>query len=61
MVSRKAVNDHDRETAGVLLSKIEEQLFTILLEDKDNQRGTRVCISNEHQLVNQKATKIKKG
>jgi len=84
-VSRKAVNDHDRETTslshwrwnfhasinevpsltiktvGTLLSKIEEQLSAILLEDKDNQGGTRVCISNEHQFVNREATKMMKG
>ena len=49
------------KTTGISLTNKEEQLSTILLEDKDNQGGTRVCISNEHQLVDQKATKIKKG
>jgi hypothetical protein len=50
------------KTAGVSLSNKEEQLFATPLEDKDNQGGTRVCISNEHQIVDQRnQTKIKKG
>jgi hypothetical protein len=31
------------------------------LEDKDNQGGTWVYISNEPQLINQGSRKIKKG
>ena len=31
------------------------------LEDKDNQGGTWVRISNEPQLVKQESTEIKKG
>jgi hypothetical protein len=46
------------KTAGVSLTN-KEQLFTTPLEDKDNQGGTRVCISNKHQLVDQESTKIK--
>jgi len=45
---------------GVMLINKEEQLSAALLEDKDNQGGTWVCISNEPQLVNQESTKIKK-
>jgi hypothetical protein len=48
------------KTAGVSLTN-KEQLYTTLLEDKDNQGGTQVCISNEHQFVDQESTKIKKG
>ena len=33
----------------------------MLLDDKDKQGGTWVCISNEPQLVNQESAKIKKG
>jgi hypothetical protein len=44
------------KTDGVSLT---EQLFTMLLEDKDHQGKTRVYISNEHQFVNQDSTKIK--
>ena len=49
------------KTADISLTNKEEQLSTMLLEDKDNQGGTWVCISNEPQLVNQGSTKIKKG
>jgi hypothetical protein len=42
------------------LTNKEEQLSAMLLEDKTNQGGTRVCIFNGPQLVNQKSTKIKK-
>jgi hypothetical protein len=44
----------------VSLTNKEEQLSTMLIEDKNN-RGTRVCIFNGPQLVNQESTKIKKG
>jgi hypothetical protein len=47
--------------AGVSLSNREEQLFAVPLEGKDIQGVTRVCISNEHQFINQESTKIKKG
>jgi hypothetical protein len=43
------------------LTNKEEQLSSMLLEDKNNQGGTRVCIFNGPQLVNQESTKIKKG
>jgi hypothetical protein len=43
----------------VSLTNKEEQLSTMPLEDKNN-RGTRVCIFNGPQLVNQESTKIKK-
>ena len=46
------------KTAGVLLTNKEEQLSATPLDDHG---GTRVCISNEPQLVNQGSTKIKKG
>jgi len=39
--------------AGVSLTNKKEQLSTMPLEDKHNKGGTWVCISNEHQLVNQ--------
>jgi hypothetical protein len=44
------------KTDGVSLTK---QLFTMPLEDKDNQGRTRVYISNEHQFINQDPTEIK--
>jgi hypothetical protein len=47
--------------AGVSLTNKEEQLFAMLLEDKDNQGGTWVCISNDPQLINQESIEIKKG
>jgi hypothetical protein len=43
--------------AGVSLINKEEQLSAMPLEDKDNQGGTWVCISNEPQLINQGSTK----
>ena len=45
------------KTAGVSLINREEQLSTMPLEDKDNQGGTWVCSSNEHQLVNQQKSR----
>jgi hypothetical protein len=44
-----------------LLTNKEEQLSVMPLEDKNNQGGTRVCIFNGPQLINQESTKIKKG
>jgi hypothetical protein len=44
-----------------ITDKQEEQLFTMPLEDKDNQGGTQVCISNKHQFINQESLNIKKG
>jgi len=44
--------------AGISLTNKEEQLSATPLDD---QGGTRLCISNEPQLVNQGSTKIKKG
>jgi hypothetical protein len=49
------------KTASISLTNKEEQLSTMLLEDKDNQGGTWVYISNEPQLINQGSRKIKKG
>jgi hypothetical protein len=49
------------KTASDSLSNKEEQLFTTPLEKKDHQGGTQLCISGEHQFVNQESTKIKKG
>ena len=46
---------------GVSLTIKEEELSATPLEDKDNQGGTWVCISNGPQLVNEESTKIKKG
>jgi len=43
---------------GISLTNKEEELSATPL---DNQGGTRVCIYNEPQLVNQGSTKIKKG
>jgi alpha-D-ribose 1-methylphosphonate 5-triphosphate synthase subunit PhnL len=43
------------------LTNKEEQLSTMLLEDKNNQGENMVCIFNGPQLVNQESTKIKKG
>jgi hypothetical protein len=41
------------KAAGVSLTNKDEQLSAKLLDDKDNQGRTWVCISNEPQLVNQ--------
>jgi hypothetical protein len=38
-----------------------EELSAMPLEDKNNQGGTRVCIFNGPQLVNQESTKIRRG
>jgi hypothetical protein len=43
------------------LTNKEEQLSAMPLEDKNNQGGTRGCIFNGPQPINQESTKIKKG
>jgi hypothetical protein len=48
------------KASAVSLTNKEEQLFAMPLEDKNNQGGTRVCIFNGPQLINQESTKIKK-
>ena len=48
------------KTVGISLTKKQEQLFAMPLEDKDNQGGIWVCISNEPQLINQGLTKSRK-
>jgi hypothetical protein len=47
--------------ATALLINKEKQLSAMPLEDKNNQGGTRVCIFNGPQLINQETIKIKKG
>ena len=54
-----SINEVPSSTIKMASSK-EEQFSTTPLEEKDHQGRTRVCISNEHQFINQEPMKIKK-
>jgi hypothetical protein len=62
---RWSLHTNIKETPSLIIKidgiSLTEQLFAMLLEDKDHQGRTQVCISNEHQFVNQDSTKIKNG
>jgi hypothetical protein len=49
------------KTPAASLTNKEEQLSAMSLEDKNNQGGTRVCVFNGPQLVNQELMKFKKS